>query len=124
MWKWRRVSRRVDLPVRETQYLISTSEDAPFFVSVEPEGMSWDFTSQDKVLLSFRGRTAIQYIDLVHHKDGIEIWRPGDTEVWATLSNGMPEQIAGFSDIRAPWIDSGSGADGPPPWNWPPAPPA
>jgi hypothetical protein len=35
--------------VRETQYLISTYGEVPFFVSVEPEGMSWDFSGQDRV---------------------------------------------------------------------------
>lgn len=122
MWKRRPSPSTELLPVRETQYLISTSDNAPFFVSVEPEGMSWDFSAADKILLSLRGRTPVQYIDLTHHTNGITIWRPSDTEVWATLADGGTWQIGGFADNPAPWLDSGSGADGPPPWDWPPAP--
>jgi hypothetical protein len=70
-----------------------------------------------------RGRTLVQHIEIVHHINGLTIWRPGDTEVWATLADGKTEQIGGWSDAKAPWIDSDSGVTTPPPWSWPPPPP-
>ena len=88
----------------------------------EPEGMMYEFPPRERVLLIFRGRRALQHMELTHYKDAIGIWRPGDCEVWAALADGTLEQIAGFADIKAPWVDSGHDAPGRPPWEWPPQP--
>jgi hypothetical protein len=104
----------------EVQILVSGGQDdEPFALIVEPEAMQYEFPAQSKVLLTFKGPEPMQF-DLGHHRDAIVIWRPGDTEVWATLTDGSTEQIGGFADNPAPWMDSGSGASGPAPWSWPP----
>lgn len=36
--------------------------------------------------------------------------------VWATLADGTHEQIGGFADNPAPWLDSAHPDIGPPPW--------
>lgn len=110
--------------VRETQYLVASGDGTPFFVQIEPEGMSYEFPPHERLLLTFRHRTSgVQHVELAHSKDALVIWRPGDTEVWATTSEGT-EQIAGWSHNPAPWIDSGSNVTGKPPWDWPPPRPA
>ncbi len=51
--------------------------------------------------------------ELTHYPDGVVLWRPADTEVWATAADGNSELIGGFSatpfpaSIRAEnrWID-------------------
>src|SRR4029450_8886930 len=99
-------------------------DGTPFSVHIEPEGATYEFPPHESVLLTFRQRTAqVQDISLTHHRDALVVWRPGDTEVWATTADGA-EQIAGFGDNPFPWLDSNSTADGPPPWDWPPPPPS
>jgi hypothetical protein len=108
--------------VRETQYLISSGDDDAFAVHIEPEGMEYEFPPHEKVLLTFRQIVdGPQYIDVSHHKDALVIWRPADTEVWATTADGRSEQIAGWEDNPFPWMDSGHKTDGPAPWTWPPS---
>lgn len=101
---------------------MTSGDDSPFFVQIEPEGMMYEFPPHERVLLIFRGRRALQHMELTHYKDALGISRPGDCEVWAALTDGTLEQIAGFADIKAPWIDSGNDAPGRPPWEWPPPP--
>jgi hypothetical protein len=107
----------------ETQYLVGSGDGSPFAVVIEPEGMEYSFPPHEKVLLTLRPRRrGPHYIELVHRTDSVTIWRPSDTEVWATLADGTTEQIGGWAHIPAPWIDSDSELEGPPPWTWPPAP--
>lgn len=120
---FKRRSRATASPVvRETQYLISSGDGDAFAVHIEPEGMEYEFPPHEKVLLTFRQRVGgTQYIDLSHYKDALVIWRPADTEVWATTADGKAEQIAGWEDNPFPWMDSGHKAEGPAPWTWPPS---
>lgn len=110
--------------LHETQYLVSSADGSSFFVQVEPEGMLYEFPPHERVLLVVRGRRSLQHMELTYLKDGLVIARPGDAEVWASLADGTSEQIGGFSDNPAPWIDTGHTATGKPPWDWPlrPAP--
>lgn len=109
--------------IQETQYLVSSGDGHPFTVMVEPEAMEYAFPPNERVLLTFRPRTrATQHVELVHHSDHLTIWRPGDTEVWATTADGETTQIGGWSHIPAPWLDSTSEIKGEPPWSWPPPP--
>ena len=41
-------------------------------------------------------------VELTHRPDVLIIWRPADTEVWATTSHGVGEQIGGWKDNPAP----------------------
>lgn len=119
--------RRVSAPgnsTREIQMMIGPIGDGHFSVAVEPEAMQYDFPPHERVLLTFivpdRQTT---YFDLSHGPDFLQIWRPADTEVWATLADGERMQIGGWSDNPAPWLDTGSSlkaSDAP--WVWPPAP--
>ncbi|KRC65989.1 hypothetical protein ASE12_15230 [Aeromicrobium sp. Root236] len=122
----RRPSRHAAQPppqVHETQYLIESGDGATFCLFIEPECIQFDFPPCEKVLLIFRSANPLSYIEMSHAVDCLTIWRPGDTEVWATSGDGPAEQVAGFSDHPFPWIDSGHQAEGRPPWDWPPAPP-
>lgn len=84
--------------------------------------MEYLFSPHEKVLLVLKARyPGPHYISLVHRVDSVTIWRPSDTEVWATLTDGTTTQIAGWPHNPAPWLDSGSEAEGQPPWTWPPA---
>jgi hypothetical protein len=104
-----------------TEYLVTSGDDLSFWVQIEPEGMVYEIQPNQHVLLSFRPRDyTTQHVELVHLRDGLSIWRPGDTAVFATTSDGAVEQIAGWADNPAPWIDSGSPLESPPPWVWPP----
>lgn len=96
--------------------LVQGDADTPFSVMVEPEAMSYDLPSQERVLLTFRGPVADAQFEVVHGPDYLTIWRPADTEVWATLADGTHEQIGGWSHIPAPWLDSAHPDIGPPPW--------
>jgi hypothetical protein len=109
----------------EMQMLVEPGDDGHFSVHIEPEGMQYDLPPQEKVLLTFVGPEAgTQYLNVSHHRHALVIWRPGDTEVWATLSDGTHEQIAGFEGIPGPWLDSASKLAGQqPPWSWPPGSP-
>lgn len=89
---------------------------------VEPEGMSYDFPPHEQILLTVKARRPVQHIELVHSSDGLVLWRSGDSEVWATTADGQHDQIAGFADAPAPWIDSDAAAGSPAPWSWPPVP--
>lgn len=87
---------------------------------VEPEGMSYDFPPQERVLLTFRGpAAAVPEFELTHGADGLTIWRPSDTEVWATLADGSHQQIGGFADMPAPGPADAHPDVGPPPWEPP-----
>ena len=106
-------------PRELTQILVSGNPAHPFSVLVEPEGMEYTFPPQARVLLTFRGPDVLQQFEISHAADALTVWRPGDTEVWATLADGRHEQIGGFSDNPAPWLDSGHSASGPAAWTWP-----
>ena len=106
---------------RETQVLVTPSAGRQFSILVEPEGMEYTFPPHEKILLTFRGPDRLQQFEISHHRDALTIWRPGDTEVWVSLVDGTHEQIGGFADNPAPWIDTGNDAPGPPPWAWPPS---
>ncbi|GAA0931005.1 hypothetical protein [Virgisporangium aurantiacum] len=91
----------------EFQIAISAPADShPFEVAIEPEGMSYALPATTKVVLTFRGSDAMT-VELTHHPDALIIWRPADTEVWATTADGRHEQIAGWKEIPAPGLDSG-----------------
>ncbi|HSX68953.1 hypothetical protein [Nocardioides sp.] len=86
--------------------------------------MQFDFPPTEKVLLTFvvpdRSKT---YFDVSHGTDFLTIWRPADTEVWATLADGEKFQIGGFPGVPAPWLDSDSEQrPAEAPWVWPPGP--
>jgi len=94
----------------EVQIAVSGSRDGHAFdLWVEPEGMVYEFPGADKVLLSFRGPDAMM-VELSHRDDAIVIWRPADTEVWATLPDGSCDQIGGWRHIPVPGLDSGGAA--------------
>lgn len=123
MFRRQRRSQRSASPVvRQIQMLVEATDDEPFALLVEPEGMSYEFPPHEKVLLTFLiPATEIQYFDVAHAPDCLTIWRPADTEVWAALADGSRTQIGGFVGAPAPWLDSAS--DAPPeqaPWTWPP----
>lgn len=114
-----RIGRRRTEPadVRVTRMFVTGYGHAQFYVMVEPEAMHYDFPPQEKVLLTFRGpATAVPEFEVSHGVDGLTIWRPPDTEVWATLADGTHEQIGGWAHIPAPWLDSAHPDIGPPPW--------
>jgi hypothetical protein len=104
--------------------LIEASGSDSFALLVEPEGMDYQFPPHEKVLLTFViPEREIQYFDVMHAPDCLTVWRPADTEVWATLADGSRTQIGGFDGVPAPWLDSAS--ELPPaqaPWSWPPQP--
>lgn len=102
--------------VQVTRMLVQGDADAPFSVMVEPEAMSYDFPPQQRVLLTFRGPVADAQFEVVHGPDYLTIWRPADTEVWATLADGTHEQIGGWADNPFPWLDTTHPDPGPPPW--------
>jgi hypothetical protein len=106
---------------REIQILVTPGNGSNFSVHIEPEGMDYTFPPHEKVLLTFRGPDRLQQFEVSHHPDALVIWRPGDTEVWATLADGTHEHIGGFHDVPAPWMDTGNDAPGPAPWSWPPS---
>jgi hypothetical protein len=86
--------------------LVSGGQPDAFTIMVEPEGMSYEFPPEERVLLTFRGAGAMKF-ELGYFPGGLSLWRPGDTEVWAASTNNPePQQIAVWSDIPAPWLDS------------------
>ncbi|MEV0455792.1 hypothetical protein [Catellatospora methionotrophica] len=91
----------------EFQLSVSASPDShPFDLWVEPEGMMYQFPARSTVILSFRGPDAMK-AEISHRSDGLIVWRPADTEVWATTADGSCDQIAGWRDLPAPGLDSG-----------------
>lgn len=91
----------------EFQLAVSAPSDRHrFTIVVEPEAMQYEFPEAGKIVLTFRGPDAMQ-AELSHHPDTIVIWRPADTQVWATSADGRSEQIAGFADNPAPGLDTG-----------------
>lgn len=114
-----RIGRRRTEPdeVRVTRMVVTGYGDGPFYVMVEPEAMHYDFPPHAKVLLTFRGPASlVPDFEVSHGVDGLTIWRPADTEVWATLADGTHEQIGGWAHNPAPWLDSAGPDLGPPPW--------
>jgi hypothetical protein len=106
------------------QMLVSPGDGSSFTVHIEPEGMEYELPPHDKVLLTFIGpRSQTWYLDVRHEPNALVIWRPGDTEVWATLADGTRTQIARFDGVPAPWLDSASElSPRDAPWDWPPPP--
>lgn len=104
--------------IQITRMLVQGDADAPFTVMVEPEAMSYEFPPQERVLLTFRGPRAVADFEVVHARDFLSIWRPADTEVWATLEDGTHEQIGGWAHIPAPWLDSAHPQTGGRRWTW------
>lgn len=104
--------------------LMEPRGDSSFAVIVEPEGMEYEFPPHERVLLTFViPDRATQYFEVTHGADSLTIWRPADTEVWATLADGSHDQIGGFEGVPAPWLDSDSPLPpGEAPWSWPPRP--
>ncbi|MFE3027022.1 hypothetical protein [Nocardia tengchongensis] len=98
----------------EFQLAVSAPPNAHRFVIViEPEAMQYEFPKEGKVVLAFRGPDSM-LAELTYYPDAVIIWRPADTEVWATTANGRCEQIAGFADNPAPGLDTaGSPLDRP-----------
>jgi hypothetical protein len=93
----------------EVQLVVAAPPDSHRFeLWVEPEGMVYEFPATSKVVLAFRGSEAVS-VELSHRPDGVIIWRPADTEIWATTPDGACEQIAGWRDNPAPGLD-GAGA--------------
>lgn len=91
----------------EFQVVVAAPADShQFEVSVEPEAMSYGFPATGKVVLTFRGSDAMT-VELTHLPAGLIIWRPADTEVWATTPDGRCEQIGGWKDNPAPGLDTG-----------------
>ncbi|MFG1796256.1 hypothetical protein [Nocardia sp. NPDC049149] len=77
-----------------------------FVIVIEPEAMQYEFPEEGKVVLSFRGPDSMS-AELTHYPDAVVIWRPADTEVWATTIDGRCELIAGFAGNPAPGLDTG-----------------
>jgi hypothetical protein len=91
----------------EFQLVVSAPPDShPFELWVEPEGMMYELPATGPVVLAFRGADAMA-VELCHRPNAVVIWRPPDTEVWATTPDGVCEQIAGCRDIPFPGLDSG-----------------
>lgn len=91
----------------EFQLSVDASSDGHSFeLWIEPEGMSYGFPETGTVILSFRGPDAMK-AEISHRPDAMIVWRPADTEVWATTPDGVCDQIAGWRDIPAPGLDSG-----------------
>lgn len=84
----------------------SRPDGHPFEVSVEPEAMSYSFPATGKVVLTLRGPDAMT-AELTHLPDALIIWRPADTEVWATTPDGVCEQIGGHRGNPFPGHDTG-----------------
>jgi hypothetical protein len=120
----RRIERSRGQAARQIQMLVQSTGESPFGLMVEPEAMEYEFPPHQKVLLTFViPDRDIQYFDIAHAPDYLTIWRPGDTEVWATLADGSRTQIGGFRDNPAPWLDSGGDLPASEaPWSWPPPP--
>ncbi|MET7399762.1 hypothetical protein ABZS66_40490 [Dactylosporangium sp. NPDC005572] len=97
--------------------LVSGGGEADFWLMVEPEGMTYDVPPEQATVLLFRGSDAMDF-EVCHHPDGLSIWRPGNTEVWAGPVGGPLRQIGGRRDNPFPTPD---GFD---PATWQPAPPA
>ena len=102
--------------VRVTRMLVSGDPTTSFSVMVEPEAMSYDFPPQERVLLTFIGPLTAPQFEVIQGTAYLTIWRPPDTEVWATLADGSHEQIGGFADNPAPWMDGAHPDTGSPPW--------
>ncbi|MFI8976426.1 hypothetical protein ACIGO9_26310 [Nocardia asteroides] len=77
-----------------------------FVITIEPEGMIYEFPNEAAVFLTFRGPDSAT-AELTHYPDALIVWRPADTQVWATTADGHSEQIAGFADNPAPGLDAG-----------------
>ncbi len=91
----------------EFQLAVSAPSDSHrFVVIIEPEAMHYEFPTEGKVVLTFRGPDAM-LAELAHYPDGVVLWRPADTEVWATTADGRCELIAGRADNPAPGLDTG-----------------
>lgn len=91
----------------EFQFVVTASpDDQPFQLWIEPEGMAYAFSAAGKVVLAFRGPDAMT-AEISHRADAVIVWRPADTEVWATTPDGVGGQIAGWRDNPAPGLDSG-----------------
>ncbi len=45
--------------------------------------MRYEFPREGKIVLSFHGPDAM-LAELAHYPDAVVIWRPADTEVWAS----------------------------------------
>ena len=97
--------RRSKTGVQLVSMLVAETSE-PFTLMVEPEGMSYEFPGEEKVLLTFRGTGAAKF-ELSYSPGCVSIWRPGDTEVWAaTLRDQTPRQIGGWAHVPAPGLDS------------------
>jgi hypothetical protein len=46
-------------------------------------------------------------VELSHRPKTVIIWRPSDTEVWATVPDGAHKQIVGWRHNPFPGLDSG-----------------
>lgn len=73
-----------------------------FVVWVEPEGMAYELPATVEVVLSFRGCDAMR-VELSHRPDGLIIWRPADTEVWATTPRRHPPTDWWMGSQSRPW---------------------
>ena len=90
----------------EFQLVVSAPPDSHLFeIWVEPEGMMYELPGVSKVVLSFRGADAMT-VELSHRPNAVVIWRPSDTEVWASTTDGTFEQIAGWRHNPFPGLDS------------------
>lgn len=84
----------------EFQLAVSAPTDSHrYVIVVEPEAMHYEFPKEGKVVLAFRGPDSM-LTELTHYPDAVLIWRPADTEVWATTADGNCAQIAGFAGTR------------------------
>lgn len=90
----------------EFQLVVSAPPDShPFELWVEPEGVFYELPATSRIVLAFRGLDAMT-VELSHRPDGVIVWRPPDTEIWATTPDGAREQIAGWPDNPFPGLDS------------------
>lgn len=100
-------------PRRRPDQLVSILVSAgaePFVVTVEPEGMSYDFPAAGRVVLTFRGAGAMKF-ELGYSPGCVVVWRPSDTEVWAaSQSDPTVRLIGGSRDNLAPGFDTGAPA--------------
>src|SRR5262245_36856344 len=91
----------------EFQLAVSAPPDSHTFeLWVEPEGMVFELPTTGRVTLAFRGADAMT-VELSHRPNAVIIWRPPDTEVWATTPDRAREQIAGRRHNPFPGLDSG-----------------
>ena len=103
--------------------LVDTMQDGQVSLMVEPEGMAYELPPAERVLLTFRGPSSMKF-EVSHAPDCLTIWRPADTEVWASLQPGTSVEQIAWSTIPFPGLDKAAPRLSVKPWTeWDHLPP-